>query len=240
MGTRAGRLIDQTLRRLHIQSNSTNPLVLQFVSVVFSEVNFTRKFTAFLRLFTVIYQSSDPNLQAFFCCFLSEEPSAPKSVKQCIKWYPPFSAQRKRLQKAQETSIHDFSMKLSTIQQTLRELATRFRTERRSHEQETEALRRELDELKVANGKVEMMSHGKHAVVEEVKSDFARKEENLRFEIETLKEKCRIMRNDLNFVMKQKVEVEAQLAQQRDLFRQKSAECLTLRTMLNDKRAREE
>jgi hypothetical protein len=149
-------------------------------------------------------------------------------VKACIEWYPRFSAERKAVQRTQDESIKSFSFRLCAIQQTLKELGERLRYDPPKPvgdpaNEQIELLTREIRELKIANQKYEAK-----ITVHEVAT------EKLKFEIETQREKSRIMRNDLNFVLRQKHEIESQLCMQQDLVRKKNAECLSLRALLTD------
>lgn len=202
---------------------------------ILRETELVKKVAYLIRLAFLIYKRSSPDFHHFWRVVTAEEASAPKEVKACIAWYPRFSAERRAIQKAQEESIKMFSFRLSSIQKTLTELRDRLCCPPPNPvNEELEVLKQEIRDLKIANHKYELEIQATEARMNADKAILKETEQKLSFEMETQKEKARIMRNDLNFVLRQKQELESQICVQQDLVRQKSAECHSLRALLRD------
>jgi septal ring factor EnvC (AmiA/AmiB activator) len=233
MEVRAGALIDSAARKLLSQSRETpNKAGVAFLDQILKEPDLVKKIATLLKFVFLTSKASNPDFHHFYRVVIAEETSAPKDVKSCIEWYPQFSAERKAIQKTHDESIKSFSIRLCAIQQTLKELGDRLQCDRRKPANgEIEALTREVQALKIANQKYEAQIQCHETAVAAIKET----EEKLKFDVETQKEKSRIMRNDLNFVLRQKQEVENQLCIQQDLVRQKNAECLSFWALLKDR-----
>jgi septal ring factor EnvC (AmiA/AmiB activator) len=230
MEPKVSELIDSAARKLLNQSKATqNKVAIAFMDQILKEVELMKKMIWFIKFLFLTYKVSNPDFHHFYRVVIAEESSAPKDVKSCIEWYPQFSAERKAIQKTQDESIKSFSIRLCAIQQTLKELGERLRSDSpkcSSANEQIEVLTREIRELKVTNQKYEAKIKVHETTTQKLK-----------FEIETQKEKSRIMRNDLNFVLRQKHEIESQLSIQQDLVRQKNAECFSLRALLKDQKS---
>ena len=84
-----------------------------------------------------------------------------------------------------------------------------------------------------------------HQTIEELlnevktgKAEYQKKLEEVKhamqFDIDTLNEKCSLLRNDLNYALRQKFELEDKLKVVQDELCRKNAECTSLRAILND------
>jgi hypothetical protein len=241
MQDQARELIDAAVQKLQTQTHPSEKAITACMDHILKERQLVKKVSWLIRFVFYAYKMSNPAFCQFHGVVVAEEPSAPKDVNACIAWYPRFAAERRAIQKTQDESIKSFSDRLCAIQESLKELGLRLRTDQRSRAIEKaprsqfEALKRELDELKATNHKYEMQIESHSDGTDALKAATKEREQNLMFEIETQKEKARIMRNDLNFVLRQKLELENVLSVEQDLLRQKNAECLSLRALLRDR-----
>ncbi|OHS96669.1 hypothetical protein TRFO_09825 [Tritrichomonas foetus] len=83
--------------------------------------------------------------------------------------------------------------------------------------QSVENLLKETEKIKIDH----------HNEIQEIKC-------KLQFEIDTQKEKNCLLRNDLNYALRQKIEYEDKLKTTQDELERKKAECLSLKAILND------
>ena len=94
-------------------------------------------------------------------------------------------------------------------------------------------LKSELASLKDRSQTCDITLTNVKAIKQQVMSEYREKEEKLMFEIEALKEKCIIMRNDLNHEIRRRRESEVRVLTLNDQLQEKKVECHALQSRLD-------
>ena len=98
---------------------------------------------------------------------------------------------------------------------------------------EIERLKSELASLKATNETYDVTITNVKAIKQKYLSEYKEKEEKLVFEIEALKEKCIIMRKDLNHEIRRRRESEARALTLSDELQEKKVECHALQSRID-------
>jgi hypothetical protein len=222
--------IDSALTRLEGTGSLPRGAILNGVNTILSRHDLNGKIESLLDLLALLITGSSSDLIDFYRVFCAEEPSAPRDIKCCSRWYRKISRERKRLIKEQGEAIRDFSSRLIKMQSTIQTLAE-------AHLQNKPVTPTPKRELSLCTPETILSQVGsveprKNVVQTEKEVDA------LQFEISSLKEKCSIMRNDLNYALKQRLDMEKRLSETTTSLEQKNAECLALQAMVRDVRWR--
>jgi hypothetical protein len=233
MEARIGAAIDSPLQNLQVTGSRSRGTISTAVNTILAEHNLSAKIESVMQLLTLLITSSSADLIDFYRVFCAEEPSAPHEVKSCGRWYRKVARERKRVIKEQGEAIQDFSSRLVKVQSTIKTLA-----EAHIHSKRIPDACAKTERTLSTWGPESVFSQTEKTEMRNRDVRHQKEVEDLRFEVCSLKEKCSIMRNDLNYALKQRVDMEKRLLDATALLEQKSAEALALQAMVRDVRWR--
>lgn len=122
-----------------------------------------------------------------------------------------------------ETTINDLQSKLQDCQKERDESIT-----------ENNKLKLQISSLQNANQSIELFKTKIRDDQVKAETNFSTVQQTLQFQIDTLKEKCLIMRQDLNFSLKQNIELNLTISLLKDEIEQKNAEIKSLKSIIQD------
>lgn len=122
-----------------------------------------------------------------------------------------------------ETAINDLQSKLQDCQKDRDESIA-----------ENNKLKLQISSLQNANQSIELLKTKMRDDQVKTETTFNTLQQTLQFQIDTLKEKCSIMRQDLNFSLKQNIELNLTISLLQDEIEQKNAEIKSLKSIIHD------
>jgi hypothetical protein len=221
-------IIDETLQKLQNTNSVPTGTLLNAVKGIISQKQIGTKIEAVMELLSVLIRGKGPDIIEFYRLFCLEEPTAPREIKACGRWYRKIAPERKRLIKEQGEAIHNFSIRLIKIESLIKTLGeATLRPICQNHARQSNSTQTDF-----INSFSQMENHAPVTKLAELEKQNGK----LRFEIESLKEKCLIMRNDLNYALRQRLEVETRLLETNALLEEKRTECSSLHEMIRESR----
>lgn len=122
-----------------------------------------------------------------------------------------------------ETAINDLQSNLQDCQKDRDESIA-----------ENNKLKLQISSLQNANQSIELLKTKMRDDQVKTETTFNTLQQTLQFQIDTLKEKCSIMRQDLNFSLKQNIELNLTISLLQDEIEQKNAEIKSLKSIIHD------
>lgn len=238
---RALNLINNAMQR--IQPSIKNSDALLILHQVSNEHNLLRKISNLIHLLVICNQKQLFLSNELFEIVKKKYPQAPSDPISLSKWLISFL-------NYQENEIQNFKNRLIQIELIIKKISIKIsNNSNNSLNDQIRILKQKIialnDEKKLIAENNNSMINDLEIQLKEYKEKFNQNQmdqteeckeikKKMQFQIDSLNEKCLLMRNDLNYALKQKFEFENKNLELHDELKRKNAEIVSLQAIIKD------